>query len=140
MANGNQSDQNNFLYRNNRDGSFVKITSGGVVTDGGSSIGGTWGDYDNDGAPDLFVTNRALTSGTSTINFLYRNAGDGSFDRITSGEIASDVSNSNISSWIDIENDGDLDLLVVNFGQSNFTGSNSIKGAIACISVEKIYR
>ena len=120
VANGNQSDQNNFLYRNNREGSFVKITSGGIVTDGGSSIGGTWGDYDNDGDPDLFVTNRALTSGASTINFFYRNAGDGSFDRITSGEIANDVSDSNISSWIDIENDGDLDLLVVNFGQSNF--------------------
>jgi hypothetical protein len=34
---------------------FTKITTGAIVTDGGSSIGPAWGDYDNDGWIDLFV-------------------------------------------------------------------------------------
>ena len=128
VANGNQSSQNNLLYRNNQDGTFVKITTGDIVTDGGSSIGGTWGDYDSDSDPDLFVTNRALASGAATTNFLYRNEGNGTFVRITSGDIANDTADSNISSWIDIENDGDLDLFVVNFGQSNFLYRNNGDG------------
>ncbi len=60
--------QNNFLYQNNGNGAFTKITSGPIVYDGGNSIGSSWGDYDNDGDLDLFVANS-----NNQNNFLYQN-------------------------------------------------------------------
>ena len=58
VANGNLTSQNNSLFINNRNGGFIKVLTGPVVTDGGSSIGGAFADYNNDGKSDLFVTNR----------------------------------------------------------------------------------
>jgi hypothetical protein len=66
--------QNNFLYRNNGDGTFTKITTGSLANDGGASTGIAWGDYDNDGFLDLFVANGLL--GPAQVNFLYRNNGN----------------------------------------------------------------
>jgi hypothetical protein len=71
----NQRDRNNFLYMNNGDGTFTKITDDPVVTDGGASFSSAWGDYDNDGYLDLFVANAFNQD-----NFLYRNKGDGTSD------------------------------------------------------------
>jgi len=99
----------NFLYRNNGDGTFSKVTSGPVVTDGGHSVGGAWGDYDNDGDLDLYVTNDYNQN-----NFLYSNNGDGSFTRITSGDPVNDGGRSNGATWADYNNDGWLDLFVPN--------------------------
>src|SRR5689334_22624745 len=50
---GNQQGTENLLYRNNGDGTFTKILTGDIVTDGGNSVGCMWGDYDNDGSLDL---------------------------------------------------------------------------------------
>jgi hypothetical protein len=47
--------ENNFLYRNNADGTFTKATAINVVTNGGFSFAAAWGDYDNDGYLDLFI-------------------------------------------------------------------------------------
>jgi len=66
VSNGNLNSQNNALYLNNKNGGFIKITTGAIVNDGGTSIGGTWGDYNNDGNLDLFVANR-----NNFGNFLY---------------------------------------------------------------------
>ncbi len=115
----NDFDENNFLYQNNGDGSFTKIASGAIVNDGGSSRGSSWGDYDNDGNLDLFVTNY------NENNFLYQNNGDGNFTKITSGAIVNDGGNSRGSSWGDYDNDGDLDLFVANFGENNFLYQNN---------------
>lgn len=111
------NNENNFLYHNNRDGTFTKITSGPVVTDGGSSFGAAWGDYDNDGHLDLFVAN------LNQRNFLYHNNGDGTFTRMTSGEIVTDVGYSWGAAWADYDNDGFLDLFVAN-GPPNGPGQN----------------
>ena len=46
------------------------------------------------------------------------------FSKITSGAIVSDGGDSNISHWLDIDNDGDLDLYVLNFNQANFLYRN----------------
>jgi hypothetical protein len=100
--------ENNFLYLNNGDSTFSKITSGRVVTDGGSSTGCGWGDFDNDGRLDLFVCNRG------GVNFLYRNAGSGTFTRVTSGAIATDVDNTSGCAWGDYDNDLLPDLVVAN--------------------------
>ena len=119
VANGNDVAQQNFLYLGSASGEFTKVTSGDIVTDAARSIGGTWGDYDNDGDPDLFVANRGNQN-----NILYDNNSDGSFTKISSGVIVSDGGDSNISHWLDIDNDGDLDLFVLNFNQANFLYRN----------------
>ncbi len=105
----NTNGENNALFRNNA-GVFEKIVEGAIVNDGGHSIGGIWGDYDNDLDLDLFVTN----SRDVEPNFFYENQGDGTFEKITSGVILSNASYSHGASWIDFDNDGDLDLLVAN--------------------------
>lgn len=104
----NDNYENNFLYRNNGDGTFFKVTTGALVTDGGKSVGSTWGDYDNDGDLDLFVAN------IGHYNFLYENDGQGNFTKITTGDIVSVIGQSRGSSWIDYDNDGDIDLYVAN--------------------------
>lgn len=120
VANGNLSNVNNALYLNLKNGNFKKVTSGSIVSDGGSSIGGAAGDYNADGKLDLFVTNR-----NNFGNFLYRGSGDSVFTKITSGNPVTDIANSNSSSWIDIDNDGDLDLFTVNFQSDNYLYLNS---------------
>jgi len=60
----------NLLYHNNGDGSFNRVTTGSIVNENGTWIGAAWGDYDNDGFPDLFIGNQ------QGANSLYRNAGN----------------------------------------------------------------
>lgn len=116
---GNQSNQNNFLYHNNGNGTFTKITSGSIVNDGGWSRGCAWGDYDNDGWPDLFVVNY---SGEN--DFLYHNNGNGTFTRILSGPEVNDGAYGSGCVWGDYDNDGWLDLFVTNNGANNMLYHN----------------
>src|SRR5204862_8293178 len=45
-----------FLYHNNGDGTFARVsTAEPIVTDTGEAFSGAWGDYKNDGFPDLFM-------------------------------------------------------------------------------------
>jgi len=100
----------NFLYTNQGDGTFVKITSGSLPNDVGYSVGCAWGDYDNDGFPDLFVSNGGVDIQRN--NFLYHNLGNGTFAKVTSGSIVTDVGNFLGCAWGDYDNDGFLDLFV----------------------------
>ena len=59
-----------FLYHNNGDGTFTRVTTGSIVTDSATAWSVAWGDYDNDGFPDLFVANESQN------NFLYHNNGN----------------------------------------------------------------
>ena len=120
VANGNLTSQNNSLYINMRNGNFKKVTTGSVVNDGGSSIGGAFSDYNNDGNLDLFVTNRNFFK-----NFFYKGNGDSTFIKMTTGNIATDSANSNCGHWVDIDKDGDLDLFVLNFQGNDFLYLNS---------------
>ena len=102
-------------------GNFSEITSGDVVTDGGYSYGCAWGDYDNDGDLDLFVANW-----NNENNFLYANNGDGTFTKVTSGDVVTDGGSSWGCTWGDYDNDGDLDLFVANYSnQNNFLYANN---------------
>jgi hypothetical protein len=64
------------LYRNNGDGSFTDVTRAAGVETPGFGMGAFWGDYDNDGCLDLYVTNYGKSR-------LYRNNCDGTFDDVT---------------------------------------------------------
>ncbi len=98
------------LYRNNGDGTFADVTVAAGLRDGILSLStraGVWGDYDNDGFRDLFVTSPALP------NRLYRNNGDGTFTDVSArAGIRSVVANSYPAAWGDYDNDGFLDLYV----------------------------
>ena len=66
----------NALYRNNGDGTFTDVTDRAGVPGSGFGLGCVWGDYDNDGHPDLYVTQYGK-------NVLYRNNGQGTFTDVT---------------------------------------------------------
>jgi hypothetical protein len=109
----NQQDQNNFLYRNEGNGSFTRITDGPVVSDGGHSYSAAWVDVDNDGWVDLFVANGGMSH--TQENFLYRNLGDGSFERISDSPVVQGEEPSCGSAWGDYDNDGDQDLVTTSY-------------------------
>ncbi len=120
----NINNENNALFKNKGNGDFEKISTGAIVNDGGNSVGASWGDYNNDGYLDLFVTNAGNNN-----NFLYRNNGDETFTKITTGAIVNDGGHSHGSAWGDYDNDGDLDLFVSNDNSTyNFLYSNNGDG------------
>src|ERR1043166_9232689 len=94
------SDQKDFLFSNRGDGSFVRITTNAIALKAGNSQGGSWGDYDNDGLLDLFV------SRVNEPNLLYHNQGGGAFVPVTNDAIVRDVSVGQGTSWGDYDNDG----------------------------------
>ncbi len=110
----NWYNQNNMFYTNTR-GVFTQVTSGPLVTNGGYSETCTWGDYNNDGLLDLYVTNSAGISK----NFLYKNLGGNQFQKILDGAIVNDQNSSRGANWVDYDNDGDLDLFVCNESDQN---------------------
>ena len=126
VPNGNLDD--NLFFRNDGSGELVKETNTVITTDAANCVASCWGDYDNDGDLDLFVSNAG-----NAANFLYNNDGSGTFTRITEGPAVTDVGNSHGCSWVDYDNDGDLDLYVSNDqklydndGNGNFT-SNTLE-------------
>ena len=103
----------NVLYRNNRNGTFTDVTeAAGVAASGGRSYktGVAVGDYDNDGALDLYVT-------AFGPNILYRNNGNGTFSDVTAAAgVAGDPADwSTSTGFFDFDRDGDLDLYVTNY-------------------------
>ena len=99
----------NQLYRNNGDGTFTNTTQQAGVGDTKYGIGCCVADYDNDGDRDLFVTNFGQ-------NVLYRNSGDGTFTDVASeAGVANAPQFSAGCAFADYDNDGWLDLVVVNY-------------------------
>lgn len=105
----NENNNHNSLFENLGNGSFVAVSGQPIVSDGGNSLGASWGDIDNDGDLDLFVAN-----GSNQPNYLYRNQGDGTFAREDTSAVVQDFAWSFGSAFVDIDNDGDLDLYVAN--------------------------
>jgi hypothetical protein len=106
----------NALYRNNGDGTFSDVTGKAGVPGTAFGLGCVWGDYDNDGFPDLYVTQYGK-------NVLYHNNGDGTFtdatDRAGVGGMDFGTMFHSGATFFDYDRDGRLDLYVggyANFG------------------------
>ncbi len=119
----NGDDQPSSLFTNLGGGRFRKVTTGSLATDHGNAVGATWGDYDNDGWLDLFVTRSS-----SQPNRLYRNLHDGTFASITIPGLTTDRGQSHGASWVDLDNDADLDMYVTNDVGTKFLYLNDGNG------------
>jgi len=104
------------LYRNDAEATpagglrprFVDVTAASGVRSGGYGMGVTVGDFDNDGWPDLYVTNLGP-------NLLLRNRGDGTFEDVTDGAGVGDRAWGVPAVFFDFDADGWLDLFVANY-------------------------
>jgi len=97
------------LYHNNRDGTFTDVTAESGIDFHGHGMGAAWGDYDNDGNLDLFVS--ALGE-----NAFYRNNGDGTFTNVTvQSGLGGEPGFWTAIAWGDYDRDGYLDLYVTGY-------------------------
>ena len=124
----------NVLYRNLGDGQFSEIGEPSGVSDPGNGMSVDWGDYDNDGWLDLYVSNMYSKSGNLFLpltdvldprlkqklvwgaagNALYRNRGDGRFEETGRGLGVNRAGWAWSGNFFDYDNDGWLDLHVAN--------------------------
>jgi len=109
--------ESDFLFRNRGDGTFEDVSQKAGVSNPGKErgMGVVWGDYDDDGWPDLFVANDVGP------NFLYRNKRDGTFEDVglLSGVALSSEGRSmgNMSGdFADFDRDGRLGLFITRYG------------------------
>lgn len=114
--------ETDFLFRNRGDGTFEDVSKKAKVSnpDKRLGMGVIWGDYDNDGWPDLFVTNDMGP------NFLYHNQHDGTFadEGMLSGTALSMEGRSmgNMAAdFGDYDRDGKLDLVITRYGYQPMT-------------------
>jgi len=97
------------LYRNMGGGKFKDVTAqAGIVGNGNYGQGVAVGDYDNDGHPDVYITNFGP-------DILYHNNGDGTFTDVTERAGVNDRTLGSSAAFFDFDNDGYLDLYVVNY-------------------------
>jgi len=114
--------ESDLLFHNKGDGTFEEVSKKAGVDDPHHyyGLGATWGDYDNDGWPDLYVANDAGP------NFLYRNKHDGTFDDVglLSGVALSGDGLQQGSmgvDWGDYLHEGRLSMIVTNFIEQGST-------------------
>jgi tetratricopeptide (TPR) repeat protein len=98
----------NFMMRNNRDATFQDVTKQSGLDQNNTrfSFCCSWGDYNGDLWPDLYVVNDFGRKN------LYRNNGDGTFSDVAPQAGVEDVGAGMSVSWIDFDNDGREDLYV----------------------------
>jgi len=98
----------NQLYRNNGNGTFTNVTLKAGVGDVGLCLGSVWGDYDDDGYPDLYVVN---DFGRKT---LYHNNRNGTFSDVSVRTHTLAYGAGMSAAMADYDNDGRLDMYVSN--------------------------
>jgi tetratricopeptide (TPR) repeat protein len=97
------------LFRNKGDGTFEDVSTRAGVNRAAFTKGVAWGDYDDDGYPDLYVSNYGED------NFLYHNKRDGSFEEVAR-QVGVEQPKWSFPTWFwDYDNDGKLDLLVASY-------------------------
>ena len=142
----------NRLYHNNHDGTFTDVAEKAGVTLGNWSTGSTWGDYDGDGRLDLFVPGyvhydianqpaygcqfrgEKVMCGPRGLkgepDHLFHNNGDGTFTDVSEKAGVSDKNNyyGLASAFVDVNNDGKVDLLVADDSTPNYLYINKGDG------------
>jgi hypothetical protein len=119
--------QPNVVYRNDGFGNFSVVPPFTLNSVPDHSFDAAWGDMDGDGDLDLAVANGSknlLPDGNGMPNEIFRNVGPtagtpGRFEPILTGPIAVDKGETYAVAWLDVEGDGDLDLIFVNRLQTN---------------------
>jgi enediyne biosynthesis protein E4 len=108
------------LFHNNHDGTFTNVAAKAGVENNRWGLGCAVGDFDNDGRPDLYVTNLGK-------NRLYHNNGDGTFTDVAAraGVALDDAEGTSVvdhtgSTWGDYDGDGRLDLFVAGYIRYDF--------------------
>jgi hypothetical protein len=114
------SGQTDFLFHNRGNGTFEDVSKKTGVDDPGTYLGmqGIWADYDNDGWPDLYVTNDGGP------NYLYHNKHDGTFEDVglLSGASLSLTGVERAGMGVDFgdfDRDGQLDIYVTNYSEES---------------------
>jgi len=101
------------IYRNNQDSTFSE--QAGIVLQGVSNSSVAWGDYDNDGDPDILLTGRGFSQ-------IYSNNGNNTFT-LQNGIILQGVDDGSVA-WGDYDHDGDLDIVLTGWGLSKIYRNN----------------
>ena len=108
--------ETDLLYHNRGDGTFEEVSQKAGVHDSNAyyGLGVVWGDYDNDGWPDLYVAN------DTGPNYLYHNNHNGTFTDVgmqsgTALSAEGDAEGSMGVDFGDYDHDGRLDIFVTNF-------------------------
>jgi tetratricopeptide (TPR) repeat protein len=95
----------NRLFHNKGDGTFVEVTQAAGLSTIWPTIGSAWGDYNDDGYPDLFLSNGVGDSQ------LYRNNGDGTFTDVSARSGIVGRCLGSVCLWCDYDNNGLLDIV-----------------------------
>jgi hypothetical protein len=105
-----EAEPTSHLFRNNHDGSFTDVTAKAGLTGSGWGQGVCVGDYDNDGADDMYVTQYGK-------NRMYHNEKNGSFKEVAdfAGVAGSGQEWGTGCAFVDYDRDGKLDLMVANY-------------------------
>lgn len=140
----------NRLYHNNHDGTFTDVAEKAGVALGGWSAGPSWGDYDHDGRLDLFVPGYGkfdvdlhktcdlqgaqIACGPLSLlgepDHLFHNNGDGTFTDVSVKAGVSDPKGYSgwASTFVDVDDDGWVDLVVANDSRPNYLYRNRHDG------------
>jgi enediyne biosynthesis protein E4 len=153
------------LYRNNGDGTFTDVTqAAGLGGDSGWTTGAAFGDYDEDGWPDLFVShyvdfnlnNLPVFGSSQTCKYLgldvqcgprglkglpdnlYHNNGDGTFTDVSKQAGVDDAEGRYglTSVWSDFDNAGKLDLFVANDSEANYLYRRDSSGKFENVALQ----
>jgi len=124
------SGEPNHLYQNRGDGTFLDVSRESGTDDENWGLGAAFADVDNDGDPDLFVTNYAAP------NRLYINNGTGLFREAAPASGLAGAGWGTGSAFGDVDHDGDLDLYVGDAGRGNRLYLNDGRGGFTDVSAQ----